>query len=64
MLNGTGLEPLCTIAETAEDFRKKLDDLKDVPFSLSAAEKRHELLNRKFSNSGNAARLAEAVFGS
>lgn len=64
MLNGTGLEPLCTIAETAEDFRNKLDELQNVPFSVSEAEKRHELLNRTFSNSGNAARLSEAVFGS
>ena len=64
MLNGTGLEPLCTIAETAEDFRNKLDELQNVPFTVSEAEKRHELLNRTFSNSGNAARLSEAVFGS
>ena len=64
MLNGTGLEPLCVIAETAEEFRNKLDELQDIPFTVSAAEKRHELLDQTFSNSGNAARLAEAVFGS
>jgi len=63
MLSGTGLESLCHIAESAADIRKKLNELQDIPFKEDEMEKRRKVLNRTYSNSGNADRLIEAVFG-
>lgn len=63
MLSGTGLESLCHIAESAADIRKKLNEIQDIPFKEDEMEKRQKILNRTYSNSGNADRLIEAVFG-
>lgn len=62
MLNGTGLETLCEIADTPDQLRQKLDELSQKPFQKVNAEARMKVLAKTYSNSGNADRLIEAVF--
>ena len=62
MLNGTGLETLCEIADTPDQLRQKLDELSQKPFQKDEAEARMKVLSKTYSNSGNADRLIEAVF--
>jgi len=45
MVEGTGLEKACTIAETVADFRQKLQDLFVLPYSGSHREGRRMLLD-------------------
>jgi hypothetical protein len=61
MLAGTGLEPLCTIAETPGDFRKEISRLSRIDFSEADITGRRELLLRKFSNSVNGALLLKLI---
>ncbi|MBW6490582.1 MAG: glycosyltransferase family 1 protein [Lentimicrobium sp.] len=62
MLNGTGLESLCHIAETSDQLVMKLHELSKKPFTEKEISKRKQILEIAFSNSGNADRLIEAVF--
>lgn len=64
MLNGTGLEKLCHVAETPQQLRLKLDELFQKPFRDEEATGRKNLLERDYSNSVNAERLIDAVFES
>ena len=64
MLNGTGLDALCIIAADPAGLLAALDNLKGKSFTRREAESRQLILERNFSNSRNADRLIEIVFGS
>lgn len=64
MLSGTGLDALCHIAEDAKGLQAALDELMVKPFTLADAESRHSILEKNFSNSINADRMIEIIFGS
>jgi hypothetical protein len=64
MLNGTGLNKLCHVAETPEQLRLKLDELSQQAFREEEASGRKNLLEQDYSNSVNAERLIDAVFES
>lgn len=64
MLNGTGLEGLCHIANNAEGLLRKLDELKNKPFSNADAEARRQILGSAYSNAVNADRVIGIIFGS
>ncbi len=64
MLNGTGLDSLCHIAESADELSRKLDDLQNKPFTHADAEARSEILGSIYSNTVNADRMIEIIFGS
>lgn len=61
MVQNTGLEPFCTIANTPVQFVKKLKSLWKEPFSLDELDKRRQYLEQHFDNEKNAARLMEAI---
>lgn len=63
MVQGTGLEPLCILAENAEEMKKNILGLKDEPFTEAMIQQRQALLSEKFSNLQNAKQMVEWIFG-
>ncbi len=58
MIAGTGLGCLCTVADTPEEMKAKLDEvMASDTLPLEMLEKRKELLGRDFSNRANAQKL-------
>lgn len=62
-INGTGLESLCSIAETATEFAEKITTLYHQPFTKEAVMRRKELLLQKFNNEQNARELIHQIWG-
>ncbi len=62
MLNGTNLETLCTIANTPQELKTKLEELFRQDFEKGQIQLRQEKLNHRFSNGHNADKLVELVF--
>lgn len=62
MLNGTGLEELCTIGNDAAALRKHLDTLFNSGFSEDIISRREALLGELYSNSTNADNLIGLVW--
>ena len=58
MLEGTGLESVCTIAYTPHDFIEKTKELMKVPFDNNEINKRANLLKQHYDNRMNAQRIA------
>jgi hypothetical protein len=54
---GTGLEPLCIIAENNDDFKRKIEELMPLSFTENEIEKRKEILESIFNNQRNAQQL-------
>ena len=63
MVAGTGLESLCDIADEAVGYRNKLDDIMKRDFNLSEVRRRREILMGNYSNSANARRLIDLIYG-
>lgn len=63
MVQGTGLAPLCEIAENADGLKIKLDGLFGKQFNLSDIREREILLRQNYSNGKNIERLIGLVFG-
>jgi len=62
MLNGTGLNVLCSIADNAEGLKTLLSELFTWNFEQVEIEKRENILGNRFSNRVNAGRLVHAIF--
>ena len=63
MVIGTGLESLCTIADTAEEMKERLDRIMVMEsFPESELINRKRILQENFSNAGNAEKLI-SLFG-
>jgi len=62
MINGTGLESLCHIAGSEEEFRIMIQQLFDEPFTKNQIEKRTELLKKEFDNKTNAELLMQWIY--
>lgn len=62
MLNGTGLNELCTVADSTEALRAALIKLKGEKFGESEIIRRRTLLAKQYSNQKNAIRLIEYIF--
>jgi hypothetical protein len=62
MVQGTGLGPLCEIAENAAGLRKKVEGLFARPFEMSKIRDREKLLKENYSNRKNAEKLVRWVF--
>ncbi|MFN8243239.1 MAG: glycosyltransferase [Ferruginibacter sp.] len=58
-INGSGLEACCHVADTAAEFREKLDRLYSTPFSETEKLQREELRNSTYNNAVNARRLMQ-----
>ncbi|TNE81371.1 MAG: glycosyltransferase family 1 protein [Bacteroidetes bacterium] len=61
MVQNTGLESFCEIANTPKQFSKKLQSLIKTPFSKEQIEARRTALELGFSNSKNAQLLVETI---
>jgi len=62
MVQGTGLESLCEIADDAVKLRQKIDMLFSKTFDAAEIEKRKKLLNQNYSNEENVKKLINLVF--
>jgi len=63
MVENTGLEKLCIIANSAEEIKKALQDCFGEIFTKDERKKRAGILNENFSNRRNAQKLVSLIFG-
>lgn len=61
MVNQTGLESLCSIANTPAQFQKQVKKLWDSYFDLKELEKRKNYLEQNFNNLRNAEKIADIL---
>lgn len=61
MVDGTGLEKLCHIANSKDEFKNKAHKLMTEPFENKDLIMRKEILGKKFNNKRNAQMLLEAI---
>lgn len=64
MVMGTGLEKLCHIANSDQEFLNKTTKLMQLPFESQDLILRKEILSKKFHNSRNAELLISKIFDS
>lgn len=62
MVTQTGLEPLCHLADSPADMKRKVSELMSAPFTLEDKRKRVLILEEKFSNEANVRKLIQLVF--
>ena len=58
MIENTGLEPICILANSSDEFISYIEKIKNIAFNSQDIDKRRNLLE-KFSNNYNAKRLIE-----
>jgi hypothetical protein len=63
ILNGTGLDELCTVRETADTIRDSTLSLFEKEFDQNELQHRRKLLNGNYSNEINVKKLIEYIFG-
>jgi hypothetical protein len=63
MVENTGLEQLCTIADTPQDMREQLNRLMKSDFTEIDLALRKEILEEEFSNSKNVEKLLNVMYG-
>jgi len=56
-VEGTGLETLCSIEETAEGYLKRINELSEIPFDEKDINNRKRILENLFDNKKNAVQL-------
>jgi hypothetical protein len=61
MVNQTGLESLCFVANTKEEFLTLCNQLIDQPFTIEMINQRKIVLEEQFSNPQNALRLIQLI---
>ena len=62
MVQGTGLNDLCRVADSDSEMKVALDEVFIKTFNISEVEKRKQLLEKNYSNSMNASSLIALVF--
>ncbi len=62
-VEGSGLESLCNIADTAEDFIQQISSLLTTPFEQNEINKRSNLLTTMFDNEANAKQQVKWIWG-
>jgi glycosyltransferase involved in cell wall biosynthesis len=60
-VDGSELNSLCIIAETAEDFKADILFLMDKPFAETAMQRRNAALNKMYNNEDNALLIHAAI---
>jgi hypothetical protein len=63
MVEETGLETICTVANTPSEMVKQITALLTQPFSGEVLEQRRHVLGNTFENDLNAKKLARLLFG-
>jgi len=62
MLNGTGLDKLCYVGDTAGELKQNLQAIFKIDFQNSEINIRKKVLAERYSNDKNAERLIQLVF--
>jgi hypothetical protein len=62
MVDNTGLEPLCIMANTPEAMKEKIKSVFEKEFSERDRKKREDILLKNFSNEENGKRLVKIIF--
>jgi len=62
MLNGTGLDELCYVGDTAGELQQKLKNIFEIDYRDSELAVREQILGERYSNEKNAKRLIQLVF--
>lgn len=62
MVQGSGLESVCTLANTAKAFREAITSLENQPFTNEAIIARQQLMKTLFDNEKNAEQLISTLF--
>lgn len=62
MVENTGLEELCIVADSADLMKQEIKELLDRDFEATEIEKREKILLKQFSNEVNAGRLIELLY--
>ncbi len=60
-VEGSGLNELCNIAESTEDFKKEIIHLFDTPFSETTMQRRNAALNKIYNKEANALLIHAAI---
>ncbi|HEU4718138.1 MAG TPA: glycosyltransferase family 1 protein [Bacteroidia bacterium] len=61
MIANTGLESLCTVADSAFAMKSAVKRMYDAPFGISEVEKRKQVLGERFSNRKNAEKILALI---
>ena len=61
MVENTGLEPLCIMANTAEAMKEKIISVFEKEFTERERKKREEILLKDFSNESNAKKMLQVL---
>ena len=62
MVENTGLESLCIMANTPETMKEKIKSVFEKEFSERERKKREDVLLKNFSNEENAQKLIHVLF--
>jgi len=62
MVQHTGLEELCVVADSAEEIKSVIRKLIGEPFTETEIHRREKLLSEKFSNHSNIKKMLELIF--
>ena len=62
MVEGTGLETLCVVADSAAEMKKAIQQFKQKDFAMEMIKEREEVLQKQFNNTFNARSLMEKFF--
>ena len=62
MVQKTGLEELCFVADKADEMKQLILQLKEENFTAEMINQREKILLQKFSNKANAVNLSELIF--
>jgi hypothetical protein len=61
-VSGSGLEQLCTVANTSKDFKSMIEMLYHQPFNSDKISERKKILESLFDNDANAIKLMDKLF--
>ena len=62
MVQNTGLESLCSIADSSDEMKKEVKRLMAIPFNEEEKLKREKILSENFSNTANVRKLMQLLF--
>lgn len=62
-VQGSGLENICEVVDTAEAIKEKITSLYNIPFTTNDIEKRKQLLEHVYNNEENAKKLIQLIGG-
>ena len=62
MVNETGLESLCHIVDTPEEWIRKIKELEDTPFSINEIQARKNLMLAEFNSKTEAEKIIQIIY--